>query len=143
VMTFGPAEPARRPQRRSAGSIPVGDVLDDYLNHLATRSARSRPKAERHIRPTLGDVKVSALTSERLRRWRDDLAKSPRMTRSGALMPLPSTGDGWRARRASANPVLTGLKGALNSAFRDEKITGDQPWRRVKPFAGVSTPRGP
>ena len=63
------------------------------------------------------------------------------MTRGGARMPLPTTDDGWRARKASANRVLTVLKAALNLAFRDEKITGDQPWRRVKPFVGVSTAR--
>jgi integrase len=141
VMTFGQAQRAARPQRRPAGSITVGDVLDDYLSHLAARSARSLPKAEKHIRPALGDVKVSALTSERLRRWHDDLARSPRLTRGGGALPLPSTDDGRRARKASANRVLTVLKAALNLAFRDEKITGDQPWRRVKPFAGVGAAR--
>src|ERR1700732_2568580 len=39
-----------------------------------------------------------------------------------------------RARRSTANRLLTILKAALNHAFREGKTASDEPWRKVKPF---------
>ncbi len=39
-----------------------------------------------------------------------------------------------RARRATANRVLTILKAALNHAFQEGKTNSDEAWRRVKPY---------
>ena len=53
----------------------------------------------------------------------------------------PQTEDGRRARRASANRVLTILKAALNRAYHDGKVPTDDAWRRVKPFTNADAAR--
>jgi integrase len=145
VMTFAQAQRAARPQRRPAGSLTVGECLDDYVAYLAARSERSaaaaRSKIEGLIRPELGNVKVSTLTSTRLRQWRDALAAAPPRTRRGDFRPAPSTEDGRRARKVSTNRTLTVLRAALNLAFREGKVESDLEWRRVKAFGGVESAR--
>lgn len=42
--------------------------------------------------------------------------------------------DAVRARRSTANRILTILKAALNHAFREGKVVSDEPWRKLKPF---------
>ena len=49
--------------------------------------------------------------------------------------------EGRRARRSTANGVLTLLKAALNHAFRMGRVADDTPWRRVRPFQKVSAAR--
>ncbi len=49
--------------------------------------------------------------------------------------------EGRRARRATANGVLTLLKAALNHAFRMGRVAEDAAWRRVRPFQKVSAAR--
>ncbi len=39
-----------------------------------------------------------------------------------------------RARRSTANRVLTILKAALNHAYHENKVVSDDAWRKVKPF---------
>jgi integrase len=46
-----------------------------------------------------------------------------------------------RKSRDSANRVLTILKAALNSAFRDGLVADDRAWRRVSAFVGVGEAR--
>jgi integrase len=53
----------------------------------------------------------------------------------------PTSDEAVRARRASANRVLTMLKAALNFAFNEKQVASDSEWRRVKPFKGVETAR--
>jgi hypothetical protein len=90
-----------------------------------------------HILPTLGDLVVSELTAEQLRRWLHNMAHSPARrrakatSRSSAPSRPPTRSAG---RRASANRVLTMLKAALNHAY-DEGARG-QP-RRVGTQAGT------
>jgi integrase len=45
--------------------------------------------------------------------------------------------DALRARRATANRILTQLKAALNLAYREGHAATDHPWRRVTPFPKV------
>jgi integrase len=109
----------------------------------ALRDARYRIDA--FIRPGLGKALVGALTTERLRRWRDDLAMRPgrlRSPRNGLQNHRPTPqGDAIRQRRVSANRTWTVLRAALNRAFRDGKIDSDIAWRRVDPFKNVNTAR--
>jgi integrase len=49
--------------------------------------------------------------------------------------------EGRRARRSTANGVLTLLKAALNHAFRMGQVADDTAWRRVRPFQKVSAAR--
>jgi integrase len=46
-----------------------------------------------------------------------------------------------RARRASANRVLTVLKAALNHALHAGLVADDSAWKLVKPYKMVDTPR--
>src|SRR5271170_1871499 len=48
--------------------------------------------------------------------------------------------DAVRARRSTANRVLTILKAALNHAFHEGRIGSDEAWRKVKPFREVDAP---
>src|SRR5262245_23899709 len=82
---------------------PVGDLIS---------------RSNVHILPVLGDLVVSELTAEQLRRWRSNMATSPAQRRAKGGKPQyrsePTTDEERRARRASANRVLTMLKAALN-----------------------------
>ena len=54
-----------------------------------------------------------------------------------ATKPTPDDEDARRARKASANRILTMLKAALNRAFNAGRISSDNAWRKVKPFKRV------
>ena len=45
-----------------------------------------------------------------------------------------------RARKATANRLLSVLKAALNFAFHEGKAATDEPWRKVKPYREVDAP---
>jgi integrase len=45
-----------------------------------------------------------------------------------------------RARRSTANRILTILKAALNYAYHEGRIASDEAWRKVKPFREVEAP---
>jgi integrase len=151
TLSFAQAQQAARGprgQRRSAGAYTVANAMDDYLRFLendgrALHSVRdTRYRIEASIRPHLGSVKLVALTTDRLRRWRDELAKAlPRLrTRNGEHQKHRQAAageDSKRARRASANRTWTTLRAALNHAFSDGKIDSDLTWRKLKPFRRV------
>ena len=102
-----------------------------------------RSRINAFIRPTLGKLEVAALKAEQLRRWRADLASAaPRLrTKTGEKQKHREAADD-RARKASANRILTILKAALNHAFDEEKVASNKAWgRRVKPFENVDTAR--
>ena len=140
--------------RATAAARPyiVANALEDYFRFLEHdgRSKHSvydaRHRADAFILPKLGDVGLSALTTERLRRWRDGLASMPPRlrTRKGEEQRHrePTDGDdAKRARRASANRTWTVLRAALNHAFHEGKCVSDLPWRKVKPFRRVDAAR--
>jgi integrase len=155
VLDFGQALDtirARKNAVRGAGPYTAGDALDDYFRYLegegrsphSIRDAQYR--ADALIRPDLGTAKLAALTSERLRNWRDGLARQPARlrTRNGDRQKYRdggSDGDARRARRASANRTWTILRAALNHAFTEGKVESDAAWRKVKPYKGVDAAR--
>ena len=51
-----------------------------------------------------------------------------------------SDADAVRARRTTANRVLTILKAALNHAFTEGHAVSDEAWRKVKPFREADAP---
>ena len=124
-----------------SNKLTVADMMADYVRMLegegrgehSLRDAQSRIRV--HILPTLGNIRVSELTTDALRRWRDDLAKSPR--RRGK----PSGDDAARSRRATSNRTLAILRAALNHAFHDGKVESDAAWRKLKPFKAVDASR--
>ena len=139
------------PDNVDSGPYTVSNAVDDYFRFLESdgrpahtiRDARYRDGA--FIRPKLGDEVLSSLTSERLRRWRDDLVRAaPRLrTSKGEPQRHRTIGDddARRARRASANRTWTVLRASLNHAFRDGKAASDLAWRKVKPFKAVDAAR--
>ena len=131
--------------------LTVADALDSYISAIEAegraahtlRDARYRDHAL--IRPTLGKLPVVGLTTDRLRRWRDDLAKAkPRLrTKNGEKQKHRDVAgdDAKRARRSTANRTWAILRAALNHAFNDGKVPSDHAWRKVKPFKKVDSAR--
>lgn len=133
------------------GRPAVASAIADYMAFL---EADGRPldaikdasyRAQAFILPKLGHVELAVLTTQKLKRWRNDLAKAPARlrTRKGEAQKYRSvcTDDDKRARRASANRTWTVLRAALNLAFEDGKTPSDTAWRKVKPFRNVDTAR--
>jgi integrase len=128
------------------GPLTVADAMDEYLDFLETerKSARNARYDDRaHIRPALGDVEVTALTPDRLRRWLRGLARTAARARTPKGEPQrhhhPAEDDD--ARRSSANRTLAILKAALNRVWRDGKVPSDSAWRRVEPFENAASAR--
>jgi integrase len=126
---------------RRAGAYTVADALDDYLAGFQGRDlANTRRRIEAIIRPEMGTHDVTKLTTKAISDWLAALASSPARLRTakGASQNVRVTADtdeARRRRRSSANRILTILKAALNVAYRDGKVSADDAWRRVKPFA--------
>src|SRR5215471_8679798 len=110
---------------------PVGDLIS---------------RTQVHILPTLGDLVVSELIAEQLRRWLSVMAHSPAQRRAKGGKPQyrsePTTDEEIRQRRASANRVLTMLKAALNHAYDEGHVASRDAWgRRLAPFEKVEVAR--
>jgi integrase len=130
------------------GTYTVADAVKDYLAEIA---AEKRPTSVRNakyifdasILPDLGTVQLEKLTADRLTRWRNKLATQPKRVRTKWTATEPATRevaddeDARRARKASANRILTMLKAALNRAFQAGRASSDSAWRKVKPFRRV------
>jgi integrase len=125
------AAAAKTPAGRAPFTVAVAmDAYFERLEHEGSKSlADARGRARIHILPPLGDKLVADLTRDMLAQWLTRLAGKPEGT------------DATRARRATANRVLAILRAALNQSFRDGKVVSDVPWRTVKPFREVDTPR--
>ena len=111
------------------------------------------------ILPILGDVQVSGLTKKMIESWHRDLSIAPRRTnkkerpivkgrgRKKVILeppkqePRPLSQDEIRARRNTANRVLTNLKAALNFVLDAGRVQEPAPWKRVKPFEKTSSKR--
>jgi integrase len=131
-----------------AGPYKVARALDDYFadreRHGSKGVAIARMAAALRIKPTLGDVELAKLTTRRLRDWHTGLANAPKLARAGKRTKVrktvaidPKDAEGVRARRSTANRILTILKAALNYAFQEGHVANDEPWRKVKPFREV------
>ena len=103
-----------------------------------------------HILPKLGDRRVADLTAGTIRGWHRALATAaPRVRLSkkpNAPKAIPKAiaaddAEGQRARRSSANRILTVLKAALNLAYADGKVPSDDAWRRIAPFKNAEAAR--
>ena len=129
--------------------ITVRQALKLYVEH---KQQEGRPvgdvigRGAVHILPALGDLVVAELTAETLRKWKATMAAQPAQLRSKAgepqFRPAATTDDEIRARRASANRVLTILKAALNHAFDEGHVANRDAWgRKLKPFEKVDAAR--
>jgi integrase len=131
-------------------SLSVGQAMDDYIEDYTARGGKAladlRITIGAHILPALGDKLVSDLVFATLRKWHHKLAEAPARLRTKATAAKANvrhadTADAKRARRATANRVLTVLKAALSLAYREGRVHADDAWRRVKPFHKVDAPR--
>jgi integrase len=131
------------------GPLTVSTLMDQYLDFLETErksAGTARYSVNAFIRPALGEVEAEGLTTDQLRRWHQDVAKSAIRLRTKKgneqRYQVAEDDDEWRRRRRStANRILKILKGGLNRAWREGKISSDTAWRRVVPFEGVESAR--
>ena len=133
------------------GPFTVADAMEAYFRDGERRgmkgivSAKSQTKA--WILPTLGDIEVTKLSRRRIENWLDSVANSPRMVRSKAgckqaFAPPPDTEDKKRARKDSANRVLTTLKAALTFALKRQLVEVVDPcWQKVEPYRQTTSSR--
>ena len=130
------------------GSYTVANAVKDYLAEITAEKRRSAVQGAKYvfdawILPDLGAIQVEKLTTDRINRWRDKLATQPKSVRSKRTAAEPATRataddeDARRARKATANRILTMLKAALNRAFHADRVSSDTAWRKVKPFKRV------
>jgi integrase len=154
ILNFEQAEAKARAKVETPASgkierITVRQALHRYIEHKRTlgqpvNDVTSRGTA--HILPSLGDIVVAELTAEQLRKWLATMAAAPAQNRPKAGKPqyreAPSNDDAVRARRASANRVMTMLKAALNHAYDEGHVSNRDAWgRKLKPFKGVEVAR--
>ena len=140
-----------RVSRRSAGveqkaeKRTVGGELELYFEAREARGSKGvrgdRYVAEARIIPDLGEVEVNKVSASRIREWLSKLSKAPKLVRTAKSAQQRKTKpvvendpDATRARRATANRVLTILKAALNHSFHEGRVSTDEAWRKVKPF---------
>ena len=141
-------------QRGTIEPVTVSEAMTAYVTDYKARGGKDVKGVEgtmnAHILPKLGDRKVADLTTAAIRSWHRALATAaPRLRQSKkpnapkkAAKPVDANDtEGQRARRASANRILTVLKAALNLAFADGKVPSDDAWRRVLPFKGAEAAR--
>jgi integrase len=133
-----------------SGPFLVSDATNAYLDWMRENRKSASDTAKKiavFIDPKLGGINCAALTTEIIREWHSDLAKQPARIRSGIgkdqnfRKHSAEDRESVRRRRATANRLLTVLKAALNRAWRDERISDDKAWRRVKPFENVDAAR--
>ena len=148
-------------EKVQTGPLTVAQAMEAYLadmDRTGKRSAKdARARTGLHILPPLGSVQVEKLTRLRLEKWRDALAASSCLKKKSKLPPPkrprkpleapkapppPKTADEKRARKATANRVLSTLKAALTYAkARGLVRCPDDAWRSVKPFRAVEEAR--
>ncbi|HRF61370.1 MAG TPA: site-specific integrase [Candidatus Competibacter sp.] len=122
----------------------VADAIAAYLAWYRVHRKAVRDTeltCEALILPALGSLKLTDLTAGMIRAWHEQLAATPARVRRKAGAALAHRESDPRARKATANRVLTALKAALNRAFQEGWVEDDAAWRRVKPFPGVNAPR--
>jgi integrase len=130
------------------GSYTVDNAVTDYLAEIKAEKSPASLQGAKYvfdawILPELGAIQVEKLTTDRINRWRNKLATQPKRVRKKLTATEPATRetpddeDARRARKATANRILTMLKAALNRAFHADRISSDAAWRKVKPFKRV------
>ncbi len=134
--------------RLRSGPYLVAAAVKDYLDEIAAEKSPDAVKGAKYvfdawILPELGASEVEKLTTDRLNRWRNKIATQPKRVRKKraatqqATRETPDDEDARRARKATANRILTMLKAALNRAFYADRVSSDTAWRKVKPFKKV------
>lgn len=122
--------------------ITVNDVMGYYMTQQraeAKSAKETQYSVDRHITNTIGKTKLTKLSADVIRGWRDNLVDV-------SMADKKRSGDEKeqrRKRQATANRVLTILKAALNFAEAQGKYKGPAPWKIVKPFKNVDATEHP
>lgn len=135
----------------ASGPYTVDMTLDDYFKERFAKGSKGaradQYSAKARISPALGAVLIEKLSTPQIRDWHRALARAPKLLRTKKNAPKRATAKidneaevPMRARKATANRILTILKAALNHAFHEGKVADDSPWRKVKPFKGADAP---
>jgi integrase len=156
-LTFADAQRMaheHRVERRLGRGMSVADAIAEYVKEVRKEREATADDAERTaallILPRLGRFKLADLKTKDITDWRDALAREPARTRTRPGEPqkfkaTPATKkaqeEAQRARRATANRIMTVLRAALNRAFKDGHVQDDLAWRRVEPFGKVAAAR--
>jgi integrase len=156
VLSFAQAEAKARAVVASpeAGNgrierLTVRQAMERYIEFKHQKGQAVRDVISRsgvHILPALGDLVISELTADQLRRWLASMAAAPVQLRAKGNKPnyraAPVTDEDVRRRRATANRVLTMLKAALNHAYDEGHVANRDAWgRRLAPFEKVEVAR--
>lgn len=154
ILSFGEAQrkalaASHTLRPRDERRYTVENAVTDYIEQLKIRAKSWRDtelKLKAHVLPKLGSMQVAELTTEMIRRWRDNLARSTHdrgRPRVQGDPPRASPGDEidrQRRRQATANRVFAAFKACLNSAWQEGKVPSDSAWRRVPAFRNVDAP---
>jgi integrase len=157
VLTFSQAQEKARSLAKETkavgpeiGKLPtVTEAATHYLawfkeHRKSYRETETTVNA--HVIPAFGDHLVTDLTTKMIRQWHERIAIHPARKRTSihstkqAFREKAVTGDQKRARKSTANRILTVLKAILNKAFQDGMVSDDTAWRRVKPFENADEP---
>ena len=150
-LTFSEAQKkvtAMLEPRAPVKNFSVGDAIEHYLEwfrHNRKSIKVTETVIAAHITPTWKSVPLAALRTDEIRAWHQALAKKPprkRVRKGGAVAyrAAPADEDAKRARKSTANRVLTILKAILNKAYEDDMVSSQDVWRKVKPFANADEP---
>ncbi|TIU99945.1 MAG: site-specific integrase [Mesorhizobium sp.] len=127
---------------RAKANYTVSAALADYLADCEQRGKKDmrgvKQTIKARIEPVLGSIEVDRLTTKKIKEWQTALWQTPAKNRGGK--EIEGEGDP-RARKVTANRILTTLKAALNLAFSEELVDSDLAWRKVKPFKNVEIAR--
>jgi integrase len=118
----------------------------DHKRDVGQSPADVSSRGAVHILPFLGDLVISELTAEKLRRWLANMANAPAQLRPKEGKPqyraAPEGDEAIRKRRATANRVLTMLKAMLNFAYDEGHVSNRDAWgRKLKPFKDMDAAR--
>jgi integrase len=157
VLTFSQAQAKARAfsqeinktQLNSGKPITVAEAASTYLEWFKDHRKSFRETAatiEAHILPALGTRLLSEIRTPELRKWHESLATAPARKRTSktatkrATREAAASADEKRARRSTANRILTVFKAIANKAFQDGHVSDDIAWRRLKPFPNTDEP---
>jgi len=100
------------------------------------------------LKHPMAQLPLHAVTVQIVEQWRNGIAESPRLNRSGKRPKNPKVFDteeeeekAKKKRKATANRVLNILKAALNRAVRGGADGGANEWRLVGGYRGVDSIR--
>jgi hypothetical protein len=136
-------------RRHDRAPLTVRQAMERYVefkHHKGQPVQDTISRSTVHILPSLGDLVVAELTAEQLRRWLSTMAAAPAQSRPRGGKPrfraAPATAEEARARRATANRVLTVLKAALNHAFDEGHVGNRDAWAAGSNRSSGSRRRG-